>query len=94
MMKRVKNSCFASPEPNSNCCKVESLVSIDDRGQMVLPKELRDRANIRPGDKLAIISWEKEGAVCCFTLIKADALAERVKDFLGPVMQGVFDQKN
>lgn len=92
MGKKEKSGCLASAGRNSNCCKVESLISVDDRGQMVLPKELRERANIRPGDKLALISWEKEGAVCCFTLIKADALAERVKDFLGPVMAGMFKE--
>ena len=90
MIKKEKSGCFVPAGKNSSCCKVESLISIDDRGQMVLPKELREKANICAGDKLAIISWEKEGAVCCFTLIKADALADRVKDFLGPVMQDMF----
>ena len=51
---------------------------------MVLPKELRDKAKIRPGDKLAIVSWDKGGEICCFYLIKTEYLAERVKDFLGP----------
>jgi len=92
MVKKEKSVCFAPGGKNSSCCKVESLISIDDRGQMVLPKELREKANICAGDKLAIISWEKEGAVCCFTLIKADALAGRVKDFLGPVMQDMFKE--
>jgi hypothetical protein len=50
---------------------------------------LRERAKIRAGDKLALISWYKDGEVCCFTLIKADALAERVKEFLGPVLKGI-----
>jgi bifunctional DNA-binding transcriptional regulator/antitoxin component of YhaV-PrlF toxin-antitoxin module len=53
---------------------------------MVLPKELRDKANIRAGDKLALVSWEKDGEICCLSLIKADNLAERVREFLGPVM--------
>jgi AbrB family looped-hinge helix DNA binding protein len=68
-------------------CRVESIISVDERGQMVLPKELRDRANIQAGDKLAIGSWEKEGEICCFYLIKTEHLAERVKDFLGPMMK-------
>jgi len=56
---------------------------------MVLPKELRDKANIKSGDKLALISWEKDGEICCISLIKADYLAEKVKEFLGPVMRDV-----
>jgi len=56
---------------------------------MVLPKELRDKANIKAGDKLALISWEKDGEICCISLIKADYLAEKVKEFLGPVMSGL-----
>ena len=69
--------------------RIESLIAVDERGQMVLPKELRDRAKIRAGDKLALISWQKDGELCCFTLIKADALAQRVKEFLGPVLKGI-----
>ncbi len=91
MLKKEKSGCFVSGSASSKCCRVESLISVDERGQMVLPKDLREKANIKPGDKLAVISWEKEGVVCCFTLIKADALAERVKDFLGPVMGNAFN---
>ncbi|NWF55297.1 MAG: AbrB/MazE/SpoVT family DNA-binding domain-containing protein [Syntrophaceae bacterium] len=82
-----KTSCSAGSGKNKSCCKVESLISIDERGQMVLPKDLREKANIEPGDKLAVISWEKDGAICCFTLIKADSLAGGIRDFLGPMMQ-------
>lgn len=70
-------------------CRVESIVSVDDRGQMVLPKELRDKAHIRPGDKLALVSWEQGGTICCFYLIKAEDLGQRVKDFLGPIMKEI-----
>jgi len=63
------------------------VISIDDRGQMVLPKDVREKANIRPWDKLTLISWEKDGYVCCFSLIKAEEIAELVKALLGPMMQ-------
>ena len=72
-----------------NDWRVESIVSIDERGQMVLPKELRDKARIRAGDKLALISWDKGGEICCLYLIKTEHLAERVKDFLGPMAREV-----
>ncbi|MDP2969450.1 MAG: HgcAB-associated protein, partial [Deltaproteobacteria bacterium] len=54
-----------------------------------LPKDLRDKAKIRAGDKLALISWDKEGEICCLYLIKAEHLADRVKDFLGPMMKDI-----
>jgi AbrB family looped-hinge helix DNA binding protein len=89
MPKKNQKVCCSPMETGMNYCKVESIISVDERGQMVLPKELRDRANIRAGDKLAIISWDKGGEVCCIYLIKAEHLAERVKDFLGPMMKGM-----
>ncbi len=86
----ARKSCCAPGNVNAAVCKVESLISIDERGQMVLPKELRERANIKAGDKLALVSWDKDGEICCLALIKADNLAERVKEFLGPVLAGVI----
>ena len=89
MPKRNQKTCCSPGDMKGNGCRVESVVSVDERGQMVLPKELRDRANIQAGDKMAVISWEKGGEVCCIYLIKAERLAERVKDFLGPMMKGM-----
>lgn len=94
MAKKVKNSpengcCETPAAPRLQSWKVEALVSVDERGQMVLPKDLRDRAGIKPGDKLAIVSWEKDGTVCCMSLVKADALASIVKDMLGPMVKEI-----
>lgn len=83
----AKSSCCDGGSLGMSCCRVEALLGVDDRGQMVLPKELRDRANIKAGDKLAVVSWEKDGEICCLSLIKADNLAERVREFLGPLMR-------
>jgi len=67
-------------------CQVEAVLSVDDRGQMVLPKDVREKAGIRTGDKLALISWEREGKICCLALMKADSLSGMVKGILGPLM--------
>ena len=73
------------------CCRVEAMVAVDDRGQMVLPKEVRERAGIRPGDKLAVTLIQGEGGgVCCIALMRADALSQMVKGMLGPVMREVL----
>ena len=82
------NCCASgSSEP---CCKVESVVTIDERGQMVLPKDIREKAGIKAGDKLAIIAMRQEGKVCCLSMIKVEALADMVKGMLGPVMKEIF----
>ncbi len=74
-VKRKNNSCCGPDGGGMGGCRMESLVGVDERGQMVLPKDLRDKAGIRPGDKLAVVSWEKDGKVCCLTLIKAEDFA-------------------
>ena len=91
-MADTKTSCCETADRAASGCRVESLINVDERGQMVLPKELRDKANIRAGDKLAIVSWEKDGEICCLSLVKADYLAERVKEFLGPLMSGIVSR--
>ncbi len=67
------------------CCKVEALITVDERGQMVLPKDVRDKAKIHGGDKLALTTIEKEGEVCCLLLTKADDLVTVVQATLGSV---------
>lgn len=85
-----KERCCKPSGKRMSCCRVESVTSVDERGQMVLPKEVRDKAGIRAGDKLAVISWEKGGKVCCISLIKADEFAEMVRGMLGPMMKEII----
>lgn len=89
MPGKGKNSCCAPMDSTATCCKLESLVSIDDRGQMVLPKELRDKAGLRAGDKLAVVSWGKAERIYCITLIKAEDFSDMVKEMLGPMAKEI-----
>ncbi|MFC2016165.1 HgcAB-associated protein HgcC [Chloroflexota bacterium] len=89
MARKEKEGSCCEPAIQS-CCKVEALVSIDERGQMVLPKELREKANICAGDKLAITSWEKGGKVYCISLSRAEELTDMVRSTLGPVMSEIL----
>ncbi len=70
----------------AGCCQVDAVVTVDERGQLVLPKAVREKAGIKAGDKLAVTSWERGGKICCIALVKAEGLAEQVRGFLGPVM--------
>ena len=72
--------------PTYGGCRVEAVLNVDDRGQMVLPKDVRDKAGIRTGDKLALITWEKDGSICCLALMKAENLSGMVKGIIGPLV--------
>ena len=75
-----------SPE----CCKVDAIVTMDSKGQIVLPKDIREKADLKPNDKLAIVGCEREGEICCVMVIKAERLREAVTKTLGPMLKGVF----
>jgi antitoxin PrlF len=83
--KKEKEMSCETCSPKGGC-RVEAVMTIDDRGQMVLPKDVREKAGICSGDKLALISWEKDGSVCCLALMKVENLSTMVKGMLGPLM--------
>lgn len=91
-MAKKNNNCGCSTQDKDfDCstgsgCRVEAVLNVDERGQMVLPKDVREKALIKTGDKLALISWEKSGSICCLALIKVENLNGMVKDVLGPLM--------
>jgi len=89
--KKVKEAgSGAGTAEELGCCVVEAIVAVDERGQMVLPKDLREKAGIKAGDKMAVTSWKKDGEVCCITLIKAGSLGGMVRTMLGPVMKDIL----
>ena len=70
-------------------CRIDSVITMDQKGQIVLPKDLREKANIKPNEKLAVVACEKEGEVCCIMIVKADRLVGAVTKALGPLLKAV-----
>jgi AbrB family looped-hinge helix DNA binding protein len=90
-MRKDKIHCVPSKQETCiTCCKIEAIISIDERGQMILPKDVRERADIKAGDKLALVSSQKDGKICCISLIKADEFKESVKKTFGPMLEELF----
>jgi len=75
---------------NMKCCQVESIVSVDGRGQIVLPKEVREKIGVKAGDKFVIASSQSEGKVCCLWLIKAEEFAGTLREALGPIAKDIL----
>jgi len=90
-MPDTDDTCATCGTEEQECCSLEAVVSVDERGQLVLPKDLRVRAGISAGDRLAIVSYRGEdGGICCITLVKADAVAGAVRSVIGPaISQGL-----
>ena len=70
-------------------CRIDAVVTMDAKGQIVLPKDLREKANLKPNDKIAVVACEKEGEVCCIMLVKAERLVGAVTKALGPLLEAV-----
>ena len=85
------NAPISCDTPSAPCCKVESMVSVDERGQMVLPKEIREKAGIAPGDKLMLVTWENENEVCCISLVKSEQIMGMVKQSLAPMAKEMLN---
>jgi len=77
----------------STCCKVEALVSVDERGQMVLPKDVREKMGVKAGDKLSLVSLSCGEKLCCVALVKAEDLSRMAGNFLGPVLKELEGSK-
>lgn len=74
-------------------CRIDAVITMDAKGQIVLPKDLRERANFKPNDKIALVASEKNGEVCCIMMLKADRLVGAVTKTLGPLLKGVTRQE-
>ncbi len=74
--------------------RIDAVISMDAKGQIVLPKDLREKANFRPNDKIAVVACEKDGEVCCIMMLKAEKLVGAVTKTLSPMLKGVTKQES
>lgn len=62
-------------------------MSVDERGQILLPKDLRERAEIKVGEKLAVFTCEEEGRIRGLFLVRAEEFKKTVRERLGPLLE-------
>jgi AbrB family looped-hinge helix DNA binding protein len=84
MSKSEDESCCGPDGKPTGFCNLEALVNVDDRGQILLPKELRAKAKISPGDKLAVVTCENDGEVSVIALIKSNNISGMINEFIKP----------
>ena len=90
-MAEDTSACGCTPNDVASaetCCRIEAVVSVDERGQLVLPKDVRTKLGLLPGEKLAVVSYGEGDRTCCVTLVRADALGGAVRGVIGPLLEG------
>jgi len=75
---------------NKSSISVEAIISCDDRGQLVLPKDIRKKLKIEAGDKLAVLNCYSKDDRQFLTLIKANSLEDLIKSYMGPMMKDMI----
>ncbi|UCC10989.1 MAG: AbrB/MazE/SpoVT family DNA-binding domain-containing protein [candidate division WOR-3 bacterium] len=86
MAKEKEEKCCDSKEKDTCCCSVTAIVSVDEKGQLVLPKDIRNWIGLKAGDKLAVVSMGGKADPCCLMLMRADSLNEAVRVKIDMVM--------
>jgi antitoxin PrlF len=76
---------------NSDVCRIDAVITMDAKGQVVLPKDLREKAGFMPNEKIAVVACETEGKVCCIVMVKAEKLVGAVSKTLAPLLKGVVE---
>jgi len=84
MTSSKKDTCcdLAVAAKDPEAYHVEAIVSVDERGQMVLPKNIRAKFGVKPGDKLAVVTMERQGKVCCLHIFKAEELSGEARNLV------------
>lgn len=78
-------------ESNKKC--ILSTAKVGERGQIVIPKDMRDLFNIESGDTLVVRALEGRGIL----LIKAEDLlakADILKDLAFQILENADDNKD
>ena len=71
------------------CCEIEAVVSFDERGQLVFPKDVRKKFNLKAGEKFLMISCTNEAGLCCFTMVKTNAVNKMVGNAINPMLKNI-----
>ncbi len=61
---------------------VFGMVKVGERGQIVIPKEAREKFNIKPGDSVIVLGDENKGGIA---IVKADL----IKSLALKILEGV-----
>ena len=60
--------------------KIEDIVKVSPKGQIVIPKAIRKKLGIVPGEKILVISRDKEIFLRKLESLSIEKISERIED--------------
>lgn len=74
--------------------EIEAIVTVDARGQVLLPKDVRSDLGLEPGSKLAVVVMRSGGAPCCVSLMPLGPLESAAREVItaGTGKEGEADE--
>ncbi|NMC07937.1 MAG: AbrB/MazE/SpoVT family DNA-binding domain-containing protein [Candidatus Lokiarchaeota archaeon] len=83
-MSSKPGSCGCTTAPNEGKNSLFAVTKIDDRGQIVIPKEIRDSLGWNKNERIAMLTRKNaEGKACCVMLVHVDSFEDSIKEFVG-----------
>ncbi|HYB59258.1 MAG TPA: AbrB/MazE/SpoVT family DNA-binding domain-containing protein [Candidatus Acidoferrales bacterium] len=79
-----------TPDPTLKGMKYYGDTIIGERGQIVIPAELRKKFGIETGDRFLVMGGERMDAWGGFLLVKADILSRVVQEIFGGRLEEVL----
>ena len=79
-----------TPDPTLKGMKYYGDTIIGERGQVVIPAELRKKFGIETGDRFLVMGGERMESWGGFFLVKADILSRVVQDIFGGRLEEVL----
>lgn len=70
--------------------RFEGILTVGERGQIVLPKALRSRSKIDAGDRLIAVCLG-EGERSLVLLLKAENVSKMLKSAFGPILKEILE---
>ncbi len=82
-MSNQTDPCGCAPDVLGGKSTLFAVTKIDERGQIVVPKDIRESMGWGKGEKIAMITRSNtEGKPCCVMLVHVDSLSDYIKGFV------------
>ncbi len=81
-MSKQDAGCGCSDKNAGAACRIDSITTMDARGQIVIPKDMREALDWKAGDKIALITRKSDNKPCCLMLVNVNSLSGHVKGFI------------